>query len=101
MGMTIPGTYQPAASNAGTIRITLKLYATLGVYLPEGAKRNQIGLDVPANATVNELIAPLHMPLEHVSLVVLNGEILLPPERASRHLAEGDVLAIWPPVAGG
>jgi sulfur carrier protein ThiS len=99
--MTIPGTYPQAQSNGNTVRITLKLYASLGVYLPDGAKRNQIGLDVPASATVSEVIAPLRMPLEQVSLVVLNGKILLPPERASRHLADGDILAIWPPVAGG
>jgi sulfur carrier protein ThiS len=99
--MTIPGIYPQTQRNGDTVRITLKLYATLGVYLPEGAKRNQIGLNVPASATVYEVIAPLHMPLEQVSLAVLNGEILLPPERASRHLADGDVLAIWPPVAGG
>ena len=99
--MRIAGTYERAGRSAGSVHITLKLFATLSVFLPEGAKRNQIGLDIPASATVNEVIAPLHMPLEHVSLVVLNGEILLPAERASRHLANGDVLAIWPPVAGG
>ncbi len=84
-----------------TVRITLKLFATLASYLPEGARRNQIGIDVPGLATVNEVIAPLHMPPALVSLVVLNGEILLPAERASRRVKNGDVLAIWPPVAGG
>ncbi len=90
-----------ARQSAGTVQSTLKLFATLASYLPDGAKRNQIGIEVPAGATVNEVLAPLHMPLEQVSLVVVNGEILLPAERASRHLSNGDVLAIWPPVAGG
>jgi len=99
--MMTPQTNAQARQIAGTVHITLKLFATLASYLPDGAKRNQIGIEVSADATVNEVLAPLHMPLEQVSLVVVNGEILLPAERASRHLSNGDVLAIWPPVAGG
>ncbi len=99
--MTIAEIRNHPGSSAGTVRITLKLFATLAGYLPDGARRNQVGIDVPSAATVNEVIAPLHMPPELVSLVVLNGEILLPSERASRRVVNGDVLAIWPPVAGG
>jgi sulfur carrier protein ThiS len=99
--MTLAVTNIQAVKNADTVQITLKLFATLAGYLPAGAKRNQIGIDVPASSTVNDVLAPLHMPLAQVSLVVLNGEILLPVERASRRLTNGDVLAVWPPVAGG
>jgi sulfur carrier protein ThiS len=88
-------------AGAERIRITLKLFATLARYLPDGARRNQIGIDVASPTTVNGVIETLHMPPELVSLVVLNGEILLPGERASRRFVNGDVLAIWPPVAGG
>jgi sulfur carrier protein ThiS len=99
--MTLAETNIQAVKNADTVQITLKLFATLAGYLPAGAKRNQIGIAVPASSTVNDVLAPLHMPLAQVSLVVLNGEILLPVERASRRLTNGDVLAVWPPVAGG
>jgi sulfur carrier protein ThiS len=99
--MTLAVTNIQAVKNADTVQITLKLFATLAGYLPTGAKRNQIGIDVPASSTVNDVLAPLHMPLAQVSLVVLNGEILLPVERALRRLTNGDVLAVWPPVAGG
>jgi sulfur carrier protein ThiS len=99
--MTLAVTNIQAVKNADTVQITLKLFATLAGYLPARAKRNQIGIDVPASSTVNDVLAPLHMPLAQVSLVVLNGEILLPVERASRRLTNGDVLAVWPPVAGG
>jgi len=97
--MTLAETNIQAVKKAATVQITLKLFATLAGYLPAGAKRNQIGIDVPASSTVNDVLAPLHMP--QVSLVVLNGEILLPVERTSRRLTNGDVLAVWPPVAGG
>ena len=36
-----------------------------------------------------------------VHLVLVNGVYVPPAERATRTLEEGDVLAIWPPIAGG
>jgi molybdopterin converting factor small subunit len=36
-----------------------------------------------------------------VHLVLVNGHYINPEDRATRTLAEGDVLAIWPPIAGG
>jgi sulfur carrier protein ThiS len=36
-----------------------------------------------------------------VHLVLLNGEFIPPQARAERALIAGDVLAIWPPIAGG
>jgi len=36
-----------------------------------------------------------------VHLVLVNGSYIAPEQRASQTLAEGDVLAIWPPIAGG
>ncbi len=99
--MDTAGIDRNEGAETATVRITLKLFATLSAYLPEGAKRNQIGLEIPSGTIVDDLIEPFHMPPKLVSLVVVNGEILLPHERASRRLKEGDVLAIWPPVAGG
>jgi sulfur carrier protein ThiS len=36
-----------------------------------------------------------------VHLVLVNGSYVAAELRATRTLAEGDVLAIWPPIAGG
>jgi molybdopterin converting factor small subunit len=33
--------------------------------------------------------------------VLVNGKYIQPEERLSATLVEGDVLAIWPPIAGG
>jgi sulfur carrier protein ThiS len=41
------------------------------------------------------------MPRQLVHLVLVNGEFILPVERATHVLREGDVVAIWPPIAGG
>jgi sulfur carrier protein ThiS len=88
------------------VRITFKLFATLGAYLPrehEGHVRvgNELPLDVPAGTTLQALIEKFPMPRALVHLVLVNGEFILPAERAGHALREGDVVAIWPPIAGG
>lgn len=98
---SIAGAARNTVKAAGTIGITLKLFATLSSYLPEGAQRNQIALEIPRNSTIDDVTAPLHMPPRLVSLVVVNGEFVPLSERGVRQLVDGDVLAIWPPVAGG
>ena len=84
------------------MQITLKLYASLTEYLPpEQRAGNRVGLDVPAGATVSEVIEPFKLPMKLVHLVLINGHFVPPEERGSRALVDGDVLAIWPPIAGG
>jgi sulfur carrier protein ThiS len=84
------------------MHITLKLYATLTDYLPADARReNLVHLDVDESATITSLIEPLGMPARLVHLVLVNGVYIPPAERATRAFQDGDVLAIWPPIAGG
>jgi sulfur carrier protein ThiS len=84
------------------MRITLKLYATLTDYLPAEARRdNALALDVAEPATIAAVIAPFGIPPRLTHLVLVNGVFVPPEARASRSLQEGDVLAIWPPIAGG
>lgn len=83
------------------MRISLKLFATLGDYLPPGARFNQIELDLAAGTTVAQVIDAHSLPPKLVHLVLVNGHFTPPELRASKALTEGDVLAIWPPIAGG
>ena len=84
------------------MRITFKLYASLTQHLPPEARQgNQIELDVAPSASVADVVAPFNLPMKLVHLVLINGVYVPPAERATRTLAEGDVLAIWPPIAGG
>ncbi|MCX7693480.1 sulfur carrier protein ThiS [Tepidimonas taiwanensis] len=83
------------------MQVTLKLFATLGDHLPPGARFNQVELDVPDGTTVQALIDRYQLPPKLVHLVLVNGVFVPPAERATRALAPGDVLAIWPPIAGG
>jgi len=84
------------------MQITFKLYASLTEYLPPDHRAgNQMMLDVAAGATLLQIIEPFRLPMKQVHLVLVNGHYVPPAERATRTLAEGDVLAIWPPIAGG
>lgn len=84
------------------MKITFKLFATLTDYLPPAARRsNQIELDIEPTATIQQIIEPFGMPPKLVHLVLVNGKYIEPDLRLSTTLREGDVLAIWPPIAGG
>ena len=83
------------------IRITLRLFAMLSGYLPDGAVRNQIDITVPVGATPASVMARLNLPEKLCALVFVNGVFVHVRNRSSTNLSEGDVLAIWPPIAGG
>jgi sulfur carrier protein ThiS len=90
------------AGGTSRVRMTLKLYASLTRHLPEAFRKNYaMPMEVDASATIDSIIAPLGMPAASVKLVVLNGVFVPPSERAVTRFADGDVLAIWPPIAGG
>jgi sulfur carrier protein ThiS len=84
------------------MKITFKLYASLGEYLPAGTRDgNAIEIDVAPEASIADIIAPYNLPMKLVHLVLVNGAYVAPEARASVRLKEGDTLAIWPPIAGG
>lgn len=83
------------------MKITLKLYASLSDYLPAGAQRNQLVLEVADTATPQSILLKHNVPLEMTHLVLINGSYIEPEQRDSRLLQANDVLAVWPPVAGG
>ena len=84
------------------MNITFKLYATLTDYLPAEARTsNRVAMDVPEGATVAEVVAQYNLPPKLVHLVLINGTYVAPEDRPTRALQAEDVLAIWPPIAGG
>ncbi len=83
------------------MQVQFELYASLMQYLPPEAVRHRVGLDVPAGTTVHALLDRYRVPMEQAHLVLRNGIFLHPEERDRTWLEEGDVIAVWPPVAGG
>lgn len=83
------------------MQITLKLYASLGSFLPPGADGNVALIDVPDGISVLDLLDRYKVPREHCHLVLVNGVFQPPASRAQSRLTAGDHVAAWPPVAGG
>ena len=83
------------------MRITLKLFANLREYLPPNAQDGRVELDLPDHTSAADLIERYRLPPKLAQLVLLNGHYIEPDKRATTPMNEGDVLAIWPPIAGG
>ena len=84
------------------MKITFKLFASLTDYLPVQARyTNVLELDVAPDASISQIIEPYGLPPKLVHLVLINGKYIEPKQRLTQTLVEGDVLAIWPPIAGG
>ena len=84
------------------MKIKFKLFATLQDLLPAGAVKNAIDIEVADDASLNDIIDQYRVPRELAHLVLVNGVFYCDTDRDDRQvLKENDVLAIWPPVAGG
>ncbi|GJL82059.1 MAG: hypothetical protein DHS20C01_16930 [marine bacterium B5-7] len=83
------------------MQITFKLYASLGDYLPAGARENTVRIKVDSGISLNRLMDQYQVPREMAHLVLVNGIYQPPEDRDSALLNDGDAVAIWPPVAGG
>ena len=84
------------------MKITFKLYAGLTEYLPQQVRTaNQMPLELAEGTSIERVIEPFGLPAKMVHLVLVNGTYVEPAQRLSHVLKDGDVLAIWPPIAGG
>lgn len=83
------------------MRITLKLYATLTDYLPAHRTGNKVEVDLADGTSVQAALDGFSLPPKLTHLVLVDGNYVAPDDRAGRILKDGEVLAVWPPVAGG
>ncbi len=83
------------------MKITFKLFAMLKEKLPPEAKGEEVELEVEEGTRPIDLIQRFEIPREMAHLVMIDGYHLLPDEVENRVLQPGEVLAIFPPIAGG
>ena len=83
------------------MKIRVRLFAALRDYLPAGTPSNEMELVVADGISVQELIDRAALPAKRVHLVLVNGYHVPPGAYGATVLEDGDVVAIWPPVAGG
>ena len=80
------------------MRIELRLFASLRKKLPVDSPRGKCELDLPEGSTLSDLLQQMDIPRASAQMVLFNGE---QDRDFERRLQEGDVVSIFPPVAGG
>jgi molybdopterin converting factor small subunit len=83
------------------MKIVVKLFASLSDLLPADSRTNSMEVDVPDDASANQIIDLLQLPRKKVHLVLQNGLFVEPQDRDLPVIKEGDAMAFWPPIAGG
>ena len=79
------------------MKVEVELFATLVAYLPPGATGDSVTRDIPDGITIAEVIRSLQIPIRLECLTVVNGR----DAPFEHRLADGDVLSLFPPLAGG
>jgi len=80
------------------MRVTVRLFASLRKRLPRGSPRGSCELDVAGGATIADVLATLDIPAASAKMILVNGHH---GEDLSYRLSPGDVLSVFPPLAGG
>ena len=83
------------------VSIEFKLFADLMQYLPANAKQQSVKLEMPDGSTIYDLMDRFQIPREQAHLVIRNGRFVPPSQCMRYQLRNGDIIALWPPVAGG
>jgi sulfur carrier protein ThiS len=79
------------------MKVTVKLIAIYRKLLPEGIQGNTLAVDVAEGTQVEDLLRDLGVPLDHSSVILVNGHV---PDNGQK-LSEGDVVHAFPAMAGG
>ena len=79
------------------MEIEVKLFATLRDYLPKGSGKFSCKLELNSTDTVGDVLKKLKIPDEIPKIILVNGV----HSNLDRVLKLGDVLSVFPPVAGG
>lgn len=79
------------------MEIEVKLFATLRDYLPKGSGRFSCKMEIDGQTRVDEILKRLNIPEEIPKIILVNGI----HAKKEQTLKEGDVVSIFPPVAGG
>ena len=77
--------------------VHVKLFATLRRHFPELGIGEAMVVELPPDATLEQLLQKLNLENEHVKIIFVNGII----RKEDYRLREGDEVGIFPPVGGG
>jgi molybdopterin converting factor small subunit len=79
------------------MEVKVKLFATLRDYLPKDSDGKSCQVEIDEKTTIEQILTQLNVPGEIPKIILVNGL----QGSADQTLKDGDVLSIFPPVAGG
>lgn len=79
------------------MEVEVKLFATLRDYLPKGSGKFSCKMEIDGQTRIRDLLDRLKIPKEIPKIILVNGV----HGKEDQLLKEGDVVSIFPPVAGG
>ena len=79
------------------MKVEIKLFANFREFLPPGSKEYSVFLDVEDGTTIRQVLEILQISESIPMLILVNGI----HQNFEDLLHSGDVLSLFPPVAGG
>jgi molybdopterin converting factor small subunit len=79
------------------VKIEVRLFATLAAYLPDESDGRSATLGVADGSTVADVVRLLGIPADMPFITMIDGR----DAALERPLGDGDVLSLFPPLAGG
>ncbi|MEN8210298.1 MAG: hypothetical protein ABFR31_01155 [Thermodesulfobacteriota bacterium] len=80
-----------------TVKLTIKLFGTLGLKIPDYNHDKGIMIDAPDNVTPADLLKDLQVPLSHVGFISCENRSI----KADTPLSDGMVIHFYSLVSGG
>jgi sulfur carrier protein ThiS len=74
----------------------LRLGGHLSFYVPQ--KAPELEMQIPARTPLVDLLKRLHVPVDEIALVVINGEQV---ELKDAYISDQDRVQLFPPIGGG
>jgi molybdopterin converting factor small subunit len=79
------------------IRVKAKLFATLRDYLPPDVPGSEMVVELEECAKIEEVISRFNIPDDMELIIMVNSA----HAKKTKVLEDGDVLSLFPPIAGG
>ena len=79
------------------MKVKVRLFGTLGKKFPDHDPLNGFEIEIPADASVGDLLDQLDLSKSKIGLVSVQGRLV----KAGKKLKQGDFIRIFRPIFGG
>lgn len=79
------------------MRVNVTLHAILSEYKPQTTDGTSFMIEIEPKSTIAELLKVLHIPEDSATIFLVKGKL----KKQTEVLEEGDIIDLFPPIAGG